>query len=81
MPRKGDVRESFEIIRAMLTGKEEPPSRKFLAEQRLAYAFIGFSIVLLMCPLILNAVYSLTVDIQGYAATIALRFVTIVCPR
>jgi len=48
MPRRGDVKESFEIIKAMLTGKEEPPSRKFLAEQRLAYAFIGFSIVLLI---------------------------------
>jgi len=48
MPMKGDVKESFLIIKAMLTGKEEPPSRKFLAEQRLAYAFIGFSIVLLI---------------------------------
>ena len=48
MPMKGDVKESFQIIKAMLTGKEEPPSRKFLAEQRLAYAFIGVSILVLL---------------------------------
>lgn len=41
VPRKGDVKESAEIIAAMIKGKEEPPSGKFLAEQRLAYAFIA----------------------------------------
>lgn len=41
LPRKGDVKESVAIVGAMITGKEEPPSGKFLAEQRLAYAFIA----------------------------------------
>ncbi len=48
LPMKGDVKESFLIIKAILTGKAEPPSKKFLAEQRLAYAFIAFSIALLI---------------------------------
>ena len=48
MPMKGDVRESIHIIKAILKGEQEPPHGKFLAEQRLAYAFMGFSIVLLI---------------------------------
>jgi cytochrome b subunit of formate dehydrogenase len=47
-PRRGDVKESVQIISAMVRGKEEPPSHKFLAEQRLAYAFIGISIAVLI---------------------------------
>lgn len=43
MPRRGDLRESAAIIRAMITGAEEPPSHKYLAEQRVAYAFIGIT--------------------------------------
>ncbi|MGE3910980.1 MAG: cytochrome b/b6 domain-containing protein [Chloroflexota bacterium] len=41
LPRRGDVRESARIIKAMVTGGAEPPSAKYLAEQRLAYAAIG----------------------------------------
>ena len=53
MPRSGDVSESIIIIKAMLTGKEEPPHGKFLAEQRLAYAAMGLtSLVLLVTGLI-----------------------------
>ncbi len=48
LPMKGDVRESVHIIKAMVKGEEEPPHGKFLAEQRLAYALIGFSIVVLI---------------------------------
>jgi len=48
MPMKGDLRESVHIIKAILKGEKEPPHGKFLAEQRLAYAFMGFSIVLLI---------------------------------
>lgn len=48
MPMKGDLRESVHIIKAILKGEKEPPHGKFLAEQRLAYAFIGFSIFLLI---------------------------------
>lgn len=48
VPRKGDLKESAEIIGAMVTGKPEPPSGKFLAEQRLAYAFIAGTILLMI---------------------------------
>jgi formate dehydrogenase gamma subunit len=48
LPRRGDVKESYHIIKAMLGRGEEPPSDKYLAEQRLAYAFIGASILLLV---------------------------------
>lgn len=46
MPRKGDLRESVLIIKAMLGRGEEPVSHKYLAEQRLAYAFIGVNLVI-----------------------------------
>jgi cytochrome b subunit of formate dehydrogenase len=53
LPRRGDVRESWRILVAMLRGRPEPPSGKFLAEQRLAYAAIGgTSLVLLGTGLI-----------------------------
>ncbi|MEW6489649.1 MAG: cytochrome b/b6 domain-containing protein [Thermodesulfobacteriota bacterium] len=41
LPRRGDLGESARILWAMLTRRPEPPSHKFLAEQRLAYAFLG----------------------------------------
>lgn len=46
LPRRGDVGESVRIILAMLGRGEEPENDKYLAEQRLAYAFIGFSLLL-----------------------------------
>lgn len=36
-PRRGDIKESYLIIKAMFTKGQEPPSDKYLAEQRLAY--------------------------------------------
>lgn len=47
-PKKGDVRESIHIIKAMLTGKPEPAHGKFLAEQRLAYVAIAATTLLLV---------------------------------
>lgn len=47
LPKKGDIKESFLIIKAMITKSEEPPSDKYLAEQRLAYLMIGSMVVLL----------------------------------
>ncbi len=38
-PQKGDWQESLVTIKAMLKGSQEPKHGKFLAEQRLAYAF------------------------------------------
>lgn len=48
VPRRGDMKESAQIIAAMVRGKPEPPSGKFLAEQRLAYAYIAATIALLV---------------------------------
>lgn len=48
LPRKGDVRESVHIIKAILAGKKEPPHGKFLAEQRLAYLAIALTTVVLI---------------------------------
>ncbi len=47
-PRRGDLKESFLIIKAMITKGQEPPSDKYLAEQRLAYLFIGGNVLLLI---------------------------------
>ncbi len=48
LPRKGDIKASYQIIKAMITKGEEPPSDKYLAEQRLAYLAIGVTILLLI---------------------------------
>ncbi|MBB5021860.1 formate dehydrogenase subunit gamma [Desulfurispira natronophila] len=52
LPRRGDAKESLQIIKAMLTKKPEPPHGKFLAEQRLAYvAMGGVSLLLILTGL------------------------------
>jgi len=48
MPRKGDLRESWQIIKAVLSKGKEPVHDKFLAEQRIAYAVFAFTIVVLV---------------------------------
>ncbi|WP_147532265.1 formate dehydrogenase subunit gamma [Bacillus marasmi] len=48
IPKRGDVKESWKIIKAMITKGEEPPSEKYLAEQRLAYLAIGVTILALV---------------------------------
>jgi formate dehydrogenase gamma subunit len=48
VPRRGDGVESWRIIVAMVRGRPEPPSGKFLAEQRLAYAAIGITSLVLI---------------------------------
>lgn len=47
-PRRGDLKESYLIIKAMFTKGKEPASDKYLAEQRVAYLFIGVSVLLLI---------------------------------
>ena len=59
MPRKGDVKESAQIIAAMFGRGEEPPSHKYLAEQRLAYAFIGANVLLVVISGIIKVVKNL----------------------
>lgn len=58
-PKKGDVKESIIIIKAMFTGEKEPPSDKYLAEQRLAYVFIGFVLLLAIFTGIFKALQNL----------------------
>lgn len=48
MPKKGDVKESWHIIKAIITKGKEPASDKYLAEQRLAYLAIGIVILMLV---------------------------------
>jgi cytochrome b subunit of formate dehydrogenase len=48
LPKKGDIKHSWEVIIAMIKGKEEPPSEKYLPEQRLGYAFIGFWVIIML---------------------------------
>jgi len=48
LPKKGDLRESWQIIKAMLSKRLEPAHDKFLAEQRIAYAVFAFTILVLV---------------------------------
>jgi len=48
IPRKGDMKESYQIIKSMFGFGEEPQSDKYLAEQRLAYAYMAFSFFLII---------------------------------
>lgn len=63
LPRKGDFKESAQIIAAMLGKGEEPPSHKYLAEQRLAYAFIGINVLVVVASGIVKVVKNLP-DVQ-----------------
>ncbi|MGC9323633.1 MAG: cytochrome b/b6 domain-containing protein [Desulfomonilia bacterium] len=38
LPKKGDIRQSIQVIKSFLGKAEEPPFHKYLPEQRLAYA-------------------------------------------
>ncbi len=52
-PKRGDLAESWHIVKAMIRKEEEPPHGKFLAEQRLAYlAFVVTSAILLVTGLV-----------------------------
>lgn len=59
LPRRGDVKQSVKIIAAMLGKGEEPPSHKYLAEQRIAYAFIGLSVVVVLLSGLVKVVKNL----------------------
>lgn len=47
LPKKGDLINSIKVIGAMLGIGKEPPSEKYLPEQRVAYIGIGIIILLL----------------------------------
>jgi len=59
IPRRGDARESYHIIKAILTGCKEPPCHKYLAEQRLAYIFIAGALGITIITGILKVIKNL----------------------
>ncbi|NLK67467.1 MAG: cytochrome b/b6 domain-containing protein [Campylobacteraceae bacterium] len=48
VPRKGDVKNSYLVIKAMIFKTPEPPSDKYLPEQRLAYLAFAFAFLLIV---------------------------------
>jgi cytochrome b subunit of formate dehydrogenase len=48
IPRKGDVRQSIDVIKTFFGKGEEPPFHKYLPEQRLAYAAMAVIIGVLI---------------------------------
>ncbi|MBW2596330.1 MAG: cytochrome b/b6 domain-containing protein [Deltaproteobacteria bacterium] len=59
LPRRGDMKESVQIIMAVFGFGKEPENDKYLAEQRLAYAFIGVSLLILLLTGIIKALKNL----------------------
>lgn len=47
LPKKGDISKSIKVLAAMIGLGKEPPSEKYLPEQRIAYLGIGFVIMLI----------------------------------
>lgn len=48
LPRRGDLKESWQIIKATFGFGSEPESDKYLAEQRVAYLYIGLNFLVLL---------------------------------
>ena len=48
LPKKGDIKGSLLVLKAMLLRQKEPPSEKYLPEQRLTYAYFAFAIALVV---------------------------------
>lgn len=60
LPKKGDIKGSYELIKCMILKKKEPPQEKYLPEQRLAYLYfviaIGLAIISGMMKVIKNII-------------------------
>lgn len=48
LPQKGDFKESLQIFASLVGLAEEPPSGKYLAEQRLAFSLTAFTTLVLI---------------------------------
>ncbi|MCX8069197.1 MAG: cytochrome b/b6 domain-containing protein [Thermodesulfovibrionales bacterium] len=48
LPKKGDIKNSFKVILSAFGIGHEPPSEKYLPEQRVAYIGIGFIVLTLI---------------------------------
>jgi len=64
LPRSGDIGESYLILKAMITGGTEPPSDKYLAEQRLAYAYIAVTVGLLIVTGVIKVIKNLGINLN-----------------
>lgn len=74
-PKKGDLKQSFLIIKSMLLKQKEPPSAKYLAEQRIAYFVIGGILLLLIITGLLKSLknlagFNLGNEMYFYVATL-----------
>lgn len=65
IPKKGDVKGSYEILKAMILRRKEPASEKYLPEQRLAYAYFAVSIGLV----IITGIFKVVKNINGVQAS------------
>ncbi len=59
LPKKGDLSKSIKVIGAMIGIGQEPPSDKYLPEQRIAYVGIGFIILSLTVTGIIKVIKNL----------------------
>jgi len=48
LPKRGDVKESIDVVKTFFGKGEEPPFHKYLPEQRIAYAGMAFIIAVLI---------------------------------
>lgn len=64
IPRRGDMGESAKIIGAMITGKPEPPSDKYLAEQRISYLLMAGMFSLLFITGIVKVINNMGIYIN-----------------
>ncbi|WP_297987868.1 formate dehydrogenase subunit gamma [Anoxybacillus sp.] len=69
-PKKGDVKGSYLILKAMLLKQKEPPSEKYLPEQRIAYLYFVVSIGLV----IVTGVIKVIKNIMGVQPTNGILF-------
>lgn len=60
VPRKGDFKESVKIIKALLSAGKEPPSGKYLPEQRLAWAGFVFAFAIVIITGLLKTLKNLS---------------------
>ncbi|WP_339172556.1 cytochrome b/b6 domain-containing protein [Anoxybacillus sp. FSL W8-1294] len=68
--KKGDVKGSYLILKAMLLKQKEPPSEKYLPEQRIAYLYFVVSIGLV----IVTGVIKVIKNIMGVQPTNGILF-------
>ncbi len=64
IPRSGDMIESYHIMKAMMTGGQEPPADKYLAEQRLAYAFVASTVGVLIATGVVKVIKNMGIQLS-----------------